>query len=362
MLHRCFLRQLGCSGSASQTVLKVTQMVREDAGDVNSFIVTTTLLSRESNRGGEKMGKRKKNLRTQLNWAINKNFNEGIDKHAYKASLEGKHKNEATDKVFSYSSKYNLKDFSVNFSNFIKENYPNVKNVNDITTECVQGFLNEKANTCTQNTINNYMTNFRKFEKLINKTYEGAHLNYSSEIFPPCTKATKSAQRGVQAQMPRKNINMVIEHAKASECQSAYAVRLQEKLCVRVNEIVNIKNCDITDNTVTLNCKGGRELERVIDEETKELIKEIQEHNFSVEKLFSIQNDSVNKYLRETEDKLGIERNSTHDFRRTLAQEFYDNCRERGLSIADAADQTSMYLNHNKNRTEMLKECYINLI
>lgn len=304
------------------------------------------------------MSKRKKNLRTQLNWAINSNFAEHIDKRSYKAQ----NGHGSCDKVFSYSAKYNLKEFSVNFSNYIKENHNEIKDINQITPEVVQSFLNEKAKTTTQNTINTYVSNFKKLEKLINATYERANLNYSKEIVTPSAAASKSANRGSQAQILRQDLDKVIEYAKASECQSAYAIRLQKKLCARVSEIVNIQNNRITSTTVTLSCKGGRELERELDKETKELIQEIQAHNFSNDgKLFSIKDDSVNKYLRETEDKLGIERHSVHDIRRTLAQDYYNAAREQGMSITDAADATSIYLNHNKNRIEMLKECYINL-
>lgn len=305
------------------------------------------------------MSKRKKNLRTQLNWAINSNFEEGVDKHSYK------HDNGlgAADIVFSHKSKFNLKDFTVNFSNYVKQNHPEIRDVSQITPEAVQGFLNEKAKTCTQKTVNTYATNFRKMEKLINKTYDKAELDYSKQIVVPSASASRSASRGAQAKIPRENLDKVLDTARQSECQSAYAVQLQEKLCVRVDEIVNIQknNIDMEHGTMTLICKGKKELEREMDDETKNLVQKIWDHNFSENKLFSVRDDSVNKYLRETEDKLGLDRNSFHDIRRTLAQEYYDKLREAGLSISDAADQTSMYLNHNKNRTEMLKECYIHL-
>ena len=67
----------------------------------------------------------------------------------------------------------------------------------------------------------------------------------------------------------------------------------------------------------------------------------------------------MNKYLREIEKELGLEAHSIHDIRRTVAQNYYDERRSEGYTITEAADLTSLYLNHNKDREKLLKDSYI---
>lgn len=298
-----------------------------------------------------------KNLRGQFNWAINSNFQEGIDKHADKRNNGWK----TSEHVYSYTSRKNLLDFSKTLNNWIKQNAPEINRIEKLTPEVTQKFLQEKAESCTQKTINAYSSYLRKLEILTNNTYN-QDLTYGSSIVTPPALTKKEVNRGVKAQMRREDLDKVIEECKQRDCQSAYAIRLEEKLGVRVQEIATIskENIDLENNKIIIeNSKGGREFTREIDVETKELVTEIIDKNYSESKLFTVQDDSINKYLGEIEKELGLEAHSVHDIRRTLAQEKYDSYRAEGYTIEEAADLTSLYLNHNKDRMAMLRESYI---
>lgn len=298
-----------------------------------------------------------KNLRGQFNWAINSSFKEKIDKHADKKQNGW----DMSDKVYSYTSRKNLLDFSKTLNNWLKQNAPEVNRVEKLTPELTQRFLQEKAESCTQKTVNAYASNLRKLEVLTNKTYDTSS-NWGSSVVTPAALTKEDINRGAKAQMSRGDLDKVIEECKQRDCQSAYAIRLEEKLGLRVQEIATIskENIDLENNKIIIdNSKGGREITREIDMETKELVEEIIEKNYSDNKLFTIQDDSVNKYLGEIEKELGLEAHSIHDIRRTLAQERYDSYREEGYTIQEAADLTSLYLNHNKDRMAMLRESYI---
>lgn len=297
-----------------------------------------------------------KNLRGQLNWAINSNFREGIDKDSYKK--ENGHSSAVL--VFGYTSRKNLLDFSKNLSNWVKENHPECNRYEKLTPEICQDFLNDKAKTCRQTTLDTYAYNLNKLEILGNKTHD-VDLKYSEEIVTPLSLSKEESARGVQAQIPRADYDRILDRARESESQSAYAVRLQEYLCVRVEEVVHIKleNIDYENGTVLLHCKHGKDLVRQLNDESSSLLKEIESKGFGEERLFTVEGDSVNKWIRETEDLLGLDRHSFHDIRRTLAQEFYDDLRENGMSIKEAANTTSEFLNHGRDRLDMLKECYI---
>ncbi|MDH5096465.1 Integrase [Clostridium perfringens] len=100
---------------------------------------------------------------------------------------------------------------------------------------------------------------------------------------------------------------------------------------------------------------------RDIPEDRINFVKEILEHNYHEDRLFSIKGESINRYLNRIEDKLGIERHSNYDIRRLIAQEKFDSYRKSGLSIKDVANKTSAWLSHGDNRNEILEKSYIKL-
>jgi len=304
--------------------------------------------------------KKNRNINGQIAYAINKCFKEGIDKRAYKIKAG----RAMGDKVFSYAEKYRLKDMAKSLQKFLKDNGRDVKYVKDIQSEDIQGYLeSEKARGCTQNTIDTYANSLFKIQEAINATY-GVRTNWRSEISIPVAEKAHSVDRGVNSVITREDYNKILDYAAKNRSESGYAVRLQDFLGVRVEEVARISrdNINLEDRTIKLvNTKGGRELTRDIPNDRVELVKEVLEHNYHEDRLFSIKGDSINRYLNRIEDKLRIERHSNHDIRRLIAQEKFDGYRKSGLSIKDAANKTSAWLSHGDNRNELLEKSYINL-
>ena len=304
--------------------------------------------------------KKNRNINGQITYAINKCFKEGIDKRAYKIKAG----RAMGDKVFSYAEKYRLKDMAKSLQKFLKDNGRDVKYVKDIQSEDIQGYLeSEKARGCTQNTIDTYANSLFKIQEAINATY-GVRTNWRSEISMPVAEKAHSVDRGVNSVITREDYNKILDYAAKNRSESGYAVRLQDFLGVRVEEVARISrdNINLEERTIKfVNTKGGRELTRDIPNDRVELVKEVLEHNYHEDRLFSIKGDSINRYLNRIEDKLRIERHSNHDIRRLIAQEKFDGYRKSGLSIKDAANKTSAWLSHGDNRNELLEKSYINL-
>lgn len=304
--------------------------------------------------------KKNRNINGQITYAINKCFKEGIDKRAYKIQ-EGRLMG---DKIFSYAEKYRLKDMAKSLQKFLRDNGRDVKYVKDIQAEDIQGYLESaKERGCTQNTIDTYANSLFKIQEAINATYN-VRTDWRSKISIPVAEKAHNGNRGVNSVITRENYNKILDYAEKNISQSGYAVRLQDFLGVRVEEVARIskKNINLENRTIKLtNTKGGKPLTRYIPEDKVEVIKEVLEHNYHRERLLSIKGDSINRYLNRIEDKLGIERHSNHDIRRLIAQEKYDSYRENGLSIKEAANKTSEWLSHGDNRTELLEKSYIKL-
>ncbi|MFH5851667.1 tyrosine-type recombinase/integrase [Clostridium perfringens] len=304
--------------------------------------------------------KRNRNLKSQLWYGISKCFKEGVDKRAVKEEI-GKN---MTYSIYSYDEVFRLKDTARALQKFLVENGYKINDFKKVDEEQIQKFLNNaKENGCTQNSINTYANSLFKIEKVLNRTY-GFNLSWRSNISIPAAEKAKSDVRGANSVIKREDYNKLIDYAEKNISQSGYALRIQDFLGVRVEEVARIskRNIDLENKTIKLtNTKGGKELTRYIPENKIGLIKEVLEHNYHKDRLFSIKGSSINKYLRVVEEKLEIEKHSNHDIRRLIAQEKYDSYRESGLNVKDAANKTSKWLSHGDDRQDMLEKSYIKL-
>ena len=302
----------------------------------------------------------KRNLFGQMTYAINKNFTERVDKRAFKKANGGG----MGSKIFSYGEKYRLKQLAKSFQIYAKENNLNVKLAKDIRPEYIQSFLEgAKERGCTQNTINSYANSLFKIQNTLNSTYN-LNLKWREEIAIPQVEKKSSSTRGVDSVISREDYNKILNYAEENRSQSGLALQMQNWLGVRVEEIARIKKefISLKDKTITFkNTKGGKVLIRNIPEDKIDFIKSVIEHNFHEDRLFSIEGKSINKYLNRVQDQLGLKRHSNHDIRRLVAQEKYDSFREDGMSIKDAANETSKWLSHGDDRLNMLERSYIKL-
>lgn len=298
------------------------------------------------------------NLNGQITFAINKCFSESTDKYDYKEE-NGK---EMGDKIFSYSEKFRLKDVSRDLTNYIKENFQEVKQAKDITSKVVQSFINTKLN-CTQNTINSYCSSLYKLENVLNRSYSTCNLDWRKEIVVPTVERKQSINRGVSSVISRQDYNTILDYCKQNASQSSFAVQLQDFLGIRVEEVARIKleNINLTNNTILIIGKGGRRIEKAIPEDKITLVKEVMLRQYDDKRLFSIEGNSINKFLNRIEDKLGLERHSNHDIRRLIAQEKFDSLREKGLTAKEAMAETSKWLSHGENRKNLLERSYIKI-
>lgn len=251
-------------------------------------------------------------------------------------------------------------------NNYIKDKELNIKEIKNIDSKTIQNFLNDKAKTCTNNTINTYAQSLNKIAAICNKNYSSCNLNWKSEVVIPAAVTQKSQLRGLKNQMPTSDLNKVCDYAKNNYSLSGQVILSQRQLGIRVNELITIKveNIDFQKGIVNiLNCKGGKDLTREITPELRKVLdKTIQNRNISKGRLFPVTENAVNTYLRRTEEKLGIQgRYSIHNIRSTIAQEHYDDLRNSGVDIKEALKQTSLWLNHGENRESLLKESYIEI-
>lgn len=307
----------------------------------------------------EPIGKNK-SIKNQIQIAVSNSFSENTDKHAYKQQEDQE------VKVFSYSEKFRLLDTAKMLNNYIKENFPDVKQIKDVNSNVIQDFLNTKAKTCTQNTVNTYSQSLNKIATICNKNYISCNLKWKDDVVVPTALTQKSQLRGITNQIPLSDLNKICDYAKKNYSVSGQIILAQRELGIRVNELTTIKveNVDLKNDILHLpNCKGGKNLDREMTPGLKAILeKSIQQRNITSGRLFPITENAVNTYLRRTEEKLGIKgRYSIHNIRSEIAQKFYDNLRENGVNKDEAIKQTSIWLNHGPDREKLLEKSYIEI-
>lgn len=299
-----------------------------------------------------------RNLKYQFLNAINSNFKEGMDKHSIKK--EGKMNG---TRIFSFGDRKNLIDVASNFSNYMKENYPEIKMVKDINSNHVQSFLNSKSATCSQKTLEQYATKFNKLEKIVNNTYN-TNANFKGFAVPSAKENTKI--RNVA--MSKEDFKKLQQGFANSSSSAKTAIELSARAGLRVSETTKLQGRDINLSKGTIKVKdgkGGRDREVKIRPEDKQFFADLKASVGDRERVCPVQPDSINKAVQRQMERVGIankyQDTSIHSIRKMYAQEQYVRYREQGMEINQALGEVSKDLGHSENRLELMKEYVLDI-
>lgn len=245
-----------------------------------------------------------KNIKAQFSYAISSNFFEGVSKHSIKAE-----QGEFGAKIFSYSSRNALKDTASDFSKFLKNEYPEIRQVKDIKQEHVKAFLESKKPTCSQATLQQYQTRLDKLGKCCSETY-GRKINFKVEV--PRKEANTTHSRTIP--MKEEDYQKVLSNSR--DCDSKIAIQLSHAFGLRVSETIKIRPCDILANRIFIHqSKGGRDRTlEVRTAEQKDIVEKLRTWRSVgfTEPILKVKADSVNNFLKTNLERLGIKEYAEH--------------------------------------------------
>ena len=292
-----------------------------------------------------------RNLKYQLKYCVEKNFKEGMDKYSDK-----KNKVQKGIKVYSYADRKNLIDFTANFSNFMKENYEEVKMVKDIKSEHIQNFLNLKSESCTNETLEQYVSKANKVRNLINKTYPKSPID-KLDIKAPVSNSSKQSVK--DKQITREHYKLIENNIRGNGLK---AIELGATFGLRVSEVVKLQKRDIDLDKREIKIIDGKgRRSRDIPIETPEqwrIAVEIKERVIGDEyqRVVPIKPNGVNMSIQRAMEKCNLDReyvgNKIHSFRKLYAQESFDRDRNGGYSIKESLGRVSERLGHSEERGE----------
>ncbi len=287
-----------------------------------------------------------RNLKYQLKTCVEQNFKEGMDKHSIKQCGGG------NGKIFSYADRSNLINFTSNFANWMKDNYPEVKMAKDINSNHVQSFLNSKSNNCSRATLKQYVSKANKMAKLINNTY---NQDIKFNVVAPVSKSSNQPLRNKQMEV--NHYNKLI--SKMRDGNGKNALMITKNFGLRVSEVTKLQNRDIDlDKGVirVVGGKGGRDREvpirsqeqRQVAEQLKATVRQ------ETDRIVPIKPNSINMALSRAMDRIGVgeEYSDTgiHSIRKLYAQEQYNYYRSSGMEINQALGEVSRDLGHSLER------------
>lgn len=288
-----------------------------------------------------------RNLKFQFLHVIERNFKEGMDKHSIKKL------NKENNKIYSYADRKNLIDTSSEFSNWMKENHPNVKMIKDINNNHIQEFLEDKRIGCSDATLKQYASRFRKLETLTNKTY-GLNNSFSNVVVPSSLK-TNGKIRNVM--FSDSDFNKMIKSTTNQNLKNA--MFMSKYFGLRAAECSKLKYTDLQDNKVYIaDSKGKRS--RIIYVENKEqlaafnYIKEQAQYG----RVCNCQTGSLQQaFNRECKkNNIEIKNGAFHTLRKNFATNKFKEYRQQGLEVQEALDRVSKNLGHNENRNKLMKQ------
>lgn len=289
----------------------------------------------------------KANLEQQMRFAVFGAFREGMDKRS--AKMQGADLMEK--KIYSYASRNQLLDRIHDFVGTMKDDLrqEGIRKREELRPEHVEKYLELKATTCSQNTINEYASELKKIGRLI-----GIDL----QVEPVIAIRKKSDSRGAESVMSREDLGKILEYAREHPSGSSVAIRLEALIGVRVGDLAY--GIRIEQEKLRIKSKNGKWCERMITPEIRNILEsESCRKLIDGDRIRFPKDGSINKYLLRTERKLGLEEHSFHDIRRRIAQDKYDEFRTSGMSRSDSLRAVSAWLNHGPDRQKMLLESYI---
>lgn len=285
---------------------------------------------------------KQRNLKYQFMNCIQKNFKEGINKHSLKQT--GKQGSE----IFSYSQRKNLINLSANFSNYMKETHPNIKQVNQINSQHIQEFLNSKRASCSQATLEQYQAQFNKLQNLVNDTYKTNVDYHTSKIL-----STKNGGGKLRTDMlSTSDYNKLMQSTNQNFTN---ALSLSQNFGLRASECSKLKGSDFkADGLHIVDSKGKRS--RIVPYETPTQMK-LKEKFENMQRICSCKTASLQQAFNREKKKIGLSSASDfHSSRKSYATDRFQEYRKQGLSIQKSLDRVSHNLGHNDNRNDLMKE------
>lgn len=292
-----------------------------------------------------------RNLKYQFLTAINQHFKAGMDKHSIKhaGEMDG-------TRIFSYADRSNLVDLASGFSEYMKQEHPQIKEIRQISPKHIQGFLASKSSTATQATLDQYSSRFAKLERLVNDSYKSCSVDFHSVVVPSSSKCSGK----VRTQMlVASDYHTLLNNTTNTNLHNALVLSYCAGL--RASECSKIKSTDWHAGSGTLrivDSKGKRTREIQVPKQHITAVDAVM--NSSQGRICNCQTESLQKAFRRQLAACGLadtyKVGAFHMARKAYGTNLFLECRKQGMSVQASLSTVSRSLGHGANRNELMKQ------
>lgn len=271
-----------------------------------------------------------------------------------------KNKVDTTDKVFSYKERESLIKLGYQIDKFMKKNYPEVKNVNEITAEHMQSFLNLKANTNNKNSLITIKSTLNKLDKISSKRYKTKDGFFMNGVKTPKTACKNNIRQNVSA-TPH-DWSKIEKEMKSSRSKANDLIRLGYDLGLRVESLSNMRACDFDFKNGLVHIvddKGNRD--RTLKMTDVELCRKIVGVRSGKDRITKMKADSINRQFKRLCERAGIAKfkeakTGIHALRKGRACIYAKELRDSGMDREAVLGEVSRFLGHRTSRRDVLSK------
>jgi integrase len=235
--------------------------------------------------------------------------------------------------------------------------------VKEVKLEHIQEFINEKAESCSMETLSQYVSRFNKLEKLVNQKF-GIKVKYKGVVIPAAKENTKIRDKSMKVEHYQKLKSELSE----SKTIGKIGLELSAKLGLRASEIAKLQGRDINlekGEVHVHNGKGARNRNVPIREEDRAYFTNLKARLGERERPCPGKADSVNAAIRRYMKRVDIAKEyrvtTVHAIRKMYAQSEFDRYRAQGHDIKAAIGKVSEQLGHGENRIALMREYVLNI-
>lgn len=199
------------------------------------------------------MSKRKHrhSLKSQFYYAIEQQHRHGISKRA-----DARNGMNVYDYVYGIQTDETLRKVAQQLATFVREHYPEIRYVKDITADMVQAMVVAKEGQWTQRTGRQKLSALKKLNHLINQVYK-CDVDFCSQVEVTATKGSNRVKAVNVA-----DLSLIRVAAAGGRSPGKHGIELQIRAGLRSCEVVRLLAEEIDLDTKILHlgnyCKNGR--------------------------------------------------------------------------------------------------------
>lgn len=251
-----------------------------------------------------------RSIKQQFNYCISKSTKTGQSKHSAKKAGTYKH-----GELYGNKTVEAYRDTAKNFSNWLSEHHPEIKEVREITPYHVQEWVNDRSKNWTEKTLENHLSRIKHLEEQAQRAYGKENVKFfdKEKIKKP---TTKEAVRNKM--MEKSDFLKLREEMSNSRSFAKDAIEITYRCGLRIDEVAHLKREDIDLNNKTIfvsgeGAKNGRERVVPIRDHDLQYFKELLDRNPENGYMCKISTDAINRAIGRSLKKVGLDEKYKHN-------------------------------------------------